>query len=221
MKNVFTIFALFIMSLTSAKSFSFEKSLPYKKNPSHLNFDWSQIPMPKGLQGINTKQIAGFFGDSNTNSADANSMQVIVFISFSMPEHSIEKLFADALPIIEQVTFVLRGTDESSSITKTAQRIHKLKDGFDIHIDIDPEQFERFGITQVPAFIVHRSDSVLLQQCLSSGLDPASLKDEFIGVYGDVSIQYAFNYLLLNESHSGFSTEIEALVNSLNGTSGW
>ncbi|MBW8308821.1 MAG: type-F conjugative transfer system pilin assembly protein TrbC [Candidatus Paracaedibacteraceae bacterium] len=81
----------------------------------------------------------------------SQSDQILIFISFSMPEASLKAL-ADSITFSGQkVTLVLRGLVENS-FKKTALKIKELK----TEMEINPQSFEAYKITQVPTFIMLR-----------------------------------------------------------------
>ena len=80
--------------------------------------------------------------------------QLLVFVSFSMPEVSLKSLAKDAEKY--NAVLVMRGLYEDSFV-KTA---NKLKD-LGIGVDINPELFETHKVTAVPTFVVLKSDQSL------------------------------------------------------------
>lgn len=83
---------------------------------------------------------------SKTTSVNT-STQIVVFVSFSMPEESLKALFKEAEKN-PHVRLVLRGLVDDS-MEKTAQKIHTLEGV----IDVDPELFEQYQIEHVPTFM--------------------------------------------------------------------
>lgn len=81
----------------------------------------------------------------------AKKDQLLVFVSFSMPEASLKSLAQDATKY--NALLVMRGLYKDSFV-KTA---NKLKD-LGISVDINPELFETHQITAVPTFVVLQSD---------------------------------------------------------------
>lgn len=80
--------------------------------------------------------------------------QLLVFVSFSMPEASLKSLARDAEKY--NAILVMRGLYEDSFV-KTA---NKLKD-LGIGVDISPELFETHKVTAVPTFVALKSDQPL------------------------------------------------------------
>lgn len=143
--------------------------------------------------------------------------KTVVFLSFSMPDESIRKILEEVSPIREEVVFVLRGFDESKDMLKTVQRINGLIGSNHAQVNIDPEKFERFGIHSAPAFVVYRDDPAAEHQCILEGRDVEEIRSEFVGVYGDTSLEYALSYLEKNTSHTELKKHISKQVKNLSG----
>ncbi len=86
-----------------------------------------------------------------------NTDQLIVFVSFSMPEESLKALF-EALEINPDVKLVLRGLIDDS-MDKTARKINDLGGV----LEINPELFDRYQIQQVPTFVMVKGDGTTLK----------------------------------------------------------
>lgn len=76
-----------------------------------------------------------------------NTAQILVFVSFSMPELSLKSLFQEAHQ--HNAVLVMRGLYQDSFV-RTVQKLQELG----VTIDINPELFEAHNITSVPTFIV-------------------------------------------------------------------
>ena len=82
--------------------------------------------------------------------------QILVFVSFSMPETSLKSLAQEAQRVStqgastqqHQVVLVMRGLYEDSFV-KTASKLQELG----IAVDIHPELFEAHHVTSVPTFV--------------------------------------------------------------------
>lgn len=82
--------------------------------------------------------------------------KIIVFISFSMPDSSLEQIIQEAEKL--QVPVVLRGLYQNS-FQKTAAKIFDLvKDEQKGGVMIDPLWFRKFNIESVPAIVVNEDD---------------------------------------------------------------
>lgn len=72
--------------------------------------------------------------------------EILVFVSFSMPETSLKSLAQEAQN--HRAILVMRGLYQDSFV-KTASKLHELG----IAVDIHPELFEFHHITSVPTFV--------------------------------------------------------------------
>ena len=80
--------------------------------------------------------------------------QLLVFVSFSMPEASLKALAKDAGQ--HNAVLVIRGLYEDSFV-KTASKLKELGIG----VDINPELFESHNVTAVPTFVSVKSGQSL------------------------------------------------------------
>ena len=81
------------------------------------------------------------------NSPLMDAKQPLIFVSASMPIASLKKLAYQATK--HNALLVIRGMVKGSMV-ETA----KLVDEIDHPLDIDPKLFERFGVKQVPVFVI-------------------------------------------------------------------
>lgn len=91
----------------------------------------------------------------NTPNFMKDEIQIIVFVSFSMPKESIKTLFKDA-EMYKNVRFVLRGFVNDSM----EETVKKVQDDEGV-LDIDPDIFEKYQIEQVPTFLWVKGDQNL------------------------------------------------------------
>lgn len=75
-----------------------------------------------------------------------NADQILIFVSFSMPEASLKSLFQEAS--MHNAVLIMRGLYEDSFV-KTASKLQELSNAVDIH----PELFETHHVTSVPTFV--------------------------------------------------------------------
>lgn len=77
------------------------------------------------------------------------SNEILVFVSFSMPESALKSLFEQAKSCKNQkVRLVVRGL-VNDSFAQTQSTVGNLG----ITVDIDPTLFEKYSITHVPTFV--------------------------------------------------------------------
>lgn len=113
---------------------------------------------------------------------------LFIMVSFSMPIESIDRLAEQSSKV--GATMVLRGVLEGS-LTKTAETVARIvKRHPKLQLQIDPTLYRRFGINQVPTFILTRGafDSRTCgKEC--------GTNDAFASVAGDVTLDYALDQL--------------------------
>jgi len=146
--------------------------------PSTNNFP--NIPDPVTGQAIDIDAIAERY--QRMTAAAAKHDQIMVFISFSMPPESIKRLIREAHRV--DGVLVLQGFVEGS-YKKTAERIAELGESVG-NIQINPDAFHKYKVTQVPTFALIESDK---QEQID--LEGCALPDSFVSVVGDVSLRYA------------------------------
>lgn len=170
-----------IASMRKASSQTTEQSLQslrgMKEQLKEIKAQAAQI-VDRGnlIEGLNTKpgcpsqlfnKEGGSHGNCSPNPSQSSSSpvaqevlppknkdQLLVFVSFSMPEVSLKRLANDAEK--HNAVLVMRGLYEDSFV-KTA---NKLKD-LEIGVDINPELFEVHQVTAVPTFVAVRSNKPL------------------------------------------------------------
>jgi type-F conjugative transfer system pilin assembly protein TrbC len=77
-----------------------------------------------------------------------------LFISLALPDDTLKQRYQEVIRSEIPARLVLRGLYQNSFI-KTAERLKQLK----IQVQIDPEAFERYQISAVPAFIFLKPDT--------------------------------------------------------------
>lgn len=105
----------------------------------------------KGCVKNMTPPIPQSASTQKTAAQKENADQILVFISFSMPEASLKNLAQEAQRVSAQqhnVVLVMRGLYRDSFV-KTAQKIEELG----IAVDIHPELFQAHHVTSVPTFV--------------------------------------------------------------------
>jgi len=117
--------------------------------------------------------------------------EILIFVSFSMPEQSL-KLWAEQASKING-KLLLRGFLENSWL-RTTTKVQTLFDNNDVELFIDPEAFERFDIQTVPAVVVTEPDNCRTESCLLPSFDI---------VAGDTSVEDALKAILNKGSPSG------------------
>jgi len=114
--------------------------------------------------------------------------KVLIFVSFAIPEATLQRLTDQATRA--GATLVLRGL-VNGSIRDTVNRMQALIGNRRVAVQIDPEAFDRYGITRTPTYVL-ATDGTGTEACASQSCN-SSL--QFVKVTGDVSFEYALQYL--------------------------
>jgi conjugal transfer pilus assembly protein TrbC len=112
---------------------------------------------------------------------------VIIFVSFSMPDESIKGWMGQAKIIDAPV--VVRGFI-NNSFKDTINKIGALTKDNQGGVQIDPTLFQRFQVDKVPAVVVVKEPNCLPSMSCTSDYDI---------VYGDVTLSYALKKIANEE----------------------
>ena len=151
------------------------------------------LPQPATRMPIDLEAISKGFDVQNGAHASAMSPgkagpKVLIFVSFAMPEATLQRLVDQAA--LAGATLVLRGL-VNGSIRDTVTRMHALIGSRRVAVQIDPEAFDRYGISRTPTFVLVMP-SAGAESCQSSKGD---LPQTFAKVVGDVTLAHALQYL--------------------------
>lgn len=133
---------------------------------------------------------------------------LLVFVSFSIPEASLQRLVAQAERA--SATLVLRGPTRSS-LKETVLAVQRLIGKRRVAFQIDPQAFERYGIEVAPSFVVVKA-GVGVSTCSERSCMPSGA---FVSVSGDVSVDYALEQM--QNRSSVLHDEISHFLNRLRG----
>lgn len=149
----------------------------------------SQAPVDEFLRDIE----AGDLRLPDPRELTDGGVQLIAFVSFSMPDESLKNL-------IQEVnraggTVLMQGMHKDS-YQETAQKAQELVGlSTDVHFNIDPRLFTALNIERVPTFaLVKEPESLLASSCSDQGAGVCAAPDEdfpAVIVSGDVSLDYA------------------------------
>ena len=158
------------------------------------------LPQPVTRMPIDLEAISKGFDVQNGAQAAAlipgkARPKVLIFVSFAMPEATLQRLVDQAARA--GATLVLRGM-VNGSIRDTVTRMQALIGSRRIAIQIDPEAFDRHGITRTPTFVL-TVDGVGTEAC---AFRVCSSSQQFVKVAGDVTLEYAMQYLNWGSSAS-------------------
>lgn len=151
------------------------------------------LPQPVTRMPIDLEAISKGFDLQNGAQAAALSPgkagpKVLIFVTFAMPEPTLQRLVDQAARA--GATLVLRGL-VNGSIRDTVTRMQALIGSQRVAVQIDPEAFDRHGITRTPTFVLVM-DSAGTEACPSRVCDASA---QFMKVAGDVTLDYAMRYL--------------------------
>ncbi len=144
--------------------------------------DVDKLPVPQAPI-LDVGQLAEHF---DAQSPVIGGPQLIVFVSFSMPQASLKKLVEQASRT--QALLVLRGMSDEGSMVKTLARIKELIGNRSVAWQIDPQAFKRFGIRSVPTFVLVAAGTPV-QSCDKE--DTCDSLQGFARLSGDVTLDYA------------------------------
>ncbi len=151
------------------------------------------LPQPVTRVPIDLEAISRGFDLQNGAQAAAMTSgkagpKVLIFVSFAMPEPTLQRLVDQAARA--GAALVLRGL-VNGSIRATVTRMQALIGSRRVAVQIDPEAFDRHGITRTPTFVLVMDDAGA--EACPSRLCGASA--QFVKVAGDVTLDYAMRYL--------------------------
>jgi conjugal transfer pilus assembly protein TrbC len=151
------------------------------------------LPQPVTRMPIDLEAISKGFDLQNGAQAAAMTSgkagpKVLIFVSFAMPEPTLQRLVDQAARA--GATLVLRGL-VNGSIRDTVTRMQALIGSRRVAVQIDPEAFDRYGITRTPTFVLVM-DGAGTEACPSRLCGSSA---QFVKVAGDVTLDYAMRYL--------------------------
>lgn len=160
--------------------------------PSAVDVD--ALPVPSAPASVDLGAIARDYatlGAPGAAAPRAHEPALLVFVSLSLPEPTLALLVEQAAR--SRATLVLRGVHDDS-LARTVARVRALIGQHAVGFQIDPQAFSRYAVTVVPTFVVVRGglapDHCAAQACPG---------DAFVGVAGDVSIDYALEHVARHE----------------------
>jgi conjugal transfer pilus assembly protein TrbC len=169
------------------------------------------LPQPLTRPAIDLEAIArGYRAIEGTTAGALPSAEpmLLVFVSFSLPEATLVRLAEQAAAA--RATLVLRGL-LNGSLTQTVARAQALIGSRPVAVQIDPLAFDRFGVTQAPAFVLLRR-GVEARACEAGS---CFAEDAFVRAAGDVSIRYALEFI--SRTAPAFAGEAQPFLRRLKG----
>lgn len=199
--------AVLLLTANAAPFFSDQKATTEeeKKQQQEFNDEWKKVDgeREKILNSINTNHVAPQVTEYKNNNIDIEAIakkyekgvtqqqagqRVYVFVTLDMPKATLKKLATDVRKL--DGSLVLRGF-YNGSYKKTYEKIAELElsDG---NIQVNPEAFHKYKISQAPSFVVVKK----LGTNESLDLDGCVIPSEYIKIAGDVSLDYALEKML-------------------------
>lgn len=144
----------------------------------------------QGRQGFDLDKIIADYERIQTGNLPSTGKpyELLVLLSFSMPEPIIKTYLEQAARY--KATVVFRGTPSGDlmQFTKIQQRLVGLKPKAMPRVDINPNAFKKYDIKRVPSIVLGHTPPG--QKLDESGCAPAS---DYLVMTGEVSIPYALN----------------------------
>jgi len=149
------------------------------------------LPQPATREALDLEAITrGFGADAAAPTLAARGeAQLLVFISLAMPEARLRRLVNQAARA--RARLVLRGLSEGS-LVRTATRVQALIGRQQTAIEIDPRDFDRFSISQVPTFVLVKADAASATAGCSTGQCAGTTH---ASIAGDVTLDYALRQI--------------------------
>lgn len=166
------------------------------------------LPQPVHGASIDLAAMAERLARENgLATAAKDGPQLLVFVSLSMPLPALRKLAVQAEKCGARL--LLRGLKDGS-LVQTAAALRDLVGATKAGIQIDPRQFARFNVQQVPTF-------VLVREVQSGGCEGTSCAaGAFVSLAGDVSLDLALEQVAARAS--AFSAEATMLLRRIRET---
>ena len=158
--------------------------------PSTPNVD--ALPQPKTAKPPDLEAIARGYQAAGGPIAQLqrppSGPALLVFVSFSMPHQTLERLVEQAARA--KASLVLRGFI-NGSLQETVLGVQRLIGQRDVAFQIDPQAFDRFAIAKTPSFVLVR-DGAQPKPCASG---QCFATEAFVSTAGDVSVEYALEHI--------------------------
>lgn len=150
------------------------------------------LPQPATRTPIDLEALArGYASQADAMEAAqglASGPGLFIFVSLSMPRPALQRLIDQAARAHASV--ILRGL-ANGSLRDTVAQVQPLIGERQVAVQIDPQAFDRFAITRVPAFVLVR-DGARPVSCAAGTCAPP---EAFLRTAGDVSLDYALEHM--------------------------
>lgn len=140
------------------------------------------------MKGILTGILLFLIGLSVTQIGRADTLNstgnIMIFVSFSMPEKNIKEWLQQAELIHAPV--IIRGL-VNNSFKETIKKMSLLTADNRGGVQLDPTLFQKYQITKVPAVVIKKSSNCLPAQTCEENYDV---------IYGNVTLSYALKKVI-------------------------
>lgn len=166
------------------------------------------LPRPLSAGSVDLQALArGFAADEKKPPAAGAQSVLLVFVSFSMPKASLQRLVDQAER--SGAILVLRGFD-NGSLKATVARVQAMIGKRRIGFQIDPQAFSRYQVRAVPSFVLTAGAVPL--PCAGAQCQAGS---NYVLVSGDVTIDYALEHF--EQRAPQFRNQSRALLRKMKG----
>jgi len=159
------------------------------------------LPQPRSAAPIDLEALAKGYAAQVESAPQTLGLgsgpALMVFISLSMPEATLQRLIKQAARA--KASVLIPGLSHGS-LRDTVARVQSLIGQQQVAIQIDPQAFERYTIERVPSFVLVREGARLRRT--TDTTDPAACAngscaspEDFARVSGDVSLDYALEHI--------------------------
>lgn len=150
------------------------------------------LPQPATRTPIDLEALARGYALQNDAMEAAQGLAsgpgLFIFVSLSMPRPALQRLIDQAARA--RASVILRGL-ANGSLRDTVAQVQPLIGERQVAVQIDPQAFDRFAITRVPAFVLVR-DGARPVSCAAGTCAPP---EGFLRTAGDVSLDYALEHM--------------------------
>mgnify|MGYP000991618260 CR=1 FL=1 len=162
------------------------------------------LPQPLNRTPIDLEALARGYASQSEAMAQvpglATGPELLVFVSLSLPRPTLQRLVDQAAQA--KASIVIRGF-ANGSLRDTVAQVQGLIGSPQVSLQIDPRAFDRFALTRVPAFVLVRAGPRPVS-CASGSCAPV---DSFLRTSGDVSLDYALEYMQRSTPRFGPAAE--------------
>lgn len=160
--------------------------------PAPISPNVEALPQPLSRTPIDLEALARGYAAQTDAISQAQGLAtgpgLLVFVSLSMPQPSLQRLIDQAARA--KASVLIRGL-VGGSLRQTVAQVQGLIGTRQVSVQIDPQAFDRFSITRVPSLVLVR-DGIRPASCATGTCAPP---EDFVRAAGDVSLDYALEYI--------------------------